>query len=126
MHRGTLAGLSPASRSRRAFTPPMRGVSSGFTSVNALALTNDGLVWAGGDFFTEGPTPRTQLAAFDAASGAIASFNQEPSGMGITALLAVGPTVYVGGNFNHIGVEPRRFAAAVRNVPGEDGTVLPF
>ena len=110
-----------------AFNPPMNGQFSALASVSSLALTDDGLVWAGGEFVTEGPTERISLAAFDAVTGAIASFHRDPNGMGgVTALVASGSTVYAGGSFTMVGNVPRRNLAAVRNVPGEDGTVLPF
>ena len=104
----------------------MRGQFSPLASVSALALTDDGLVWAGGEFITEGPNERTGLAAFDAGSGAIASFHRDPNGSGVSALVASGSTVYAAGSFTQVGGLPRRNVAAFRNVPGEDGTVLPF
>jgi hypothetical protein len=110
-----------------AFNPPMKGMFSALVSVNAVAVTDDGVVWAGGQFITEGPSPRTHLAAFDRASGALTSFHRDPNGTeGVNALVASGTTVYVGGNFTTIGTSARRFVAAVRHVPGEAGTVLPF
>ena len=86
-------------------------------------MTSDGLVWAGGDFITEDPNPRLRLAAFDASTGAIASFHRDPMNTGVSALAASGPMVYVGGQFTTIGGQPRNNVAAVQNVPGEDGTV---
>lgn len=129
--RRNLAAIDLNTGEPTAFNPPMKGTISGLTSVTALALTSDGLVWAGGDFITEGPNPRAQLAAFDRTTGAIASFHRDPSGgvlEGVTSLAASGSTVYVGGTFTHVGgaAFPRRNVAAVRHVPGEDGTVLPF
>ena len=125
--RRNLAAIDLTTGQPTAFNPPMRGMFSALTSVNALALTDDGLVWAGGDFLTEGPEVRIGLAAFDAGSGAIASFHRDPNGSGgISALVASGSTVYAGGGFTQVGGMPRRNVAAFRNVPGEQGTVLPF
>ena len=126
--RRNLAAIDLNTGQPTAFNPPMRGTFSALASVNTLALTDDGLVWAGGDFLTEGPEVRSQLAAFDAASGAIASFHRDPNGVvgGISALVASGSTVYAGGGFTQVGGMPRRNVAAFRNVPGEQGTVLPF
>ena len=126
--RRNLAAIDLNTGQPTAFNPPMRGMFSALTSVNTLALTDDGLVWAGGDFLTEGPEVRSQLAAFDAASGAIASFHRDPNGVvgGISALVASGSTVYAAGGFTQVGGMPRRNVAAFRNVPGEPGTVLPF
>ena len=110
-----------------AFNPPMNGLFSALTSVSSLALTDDGLVWAGGDFLTEGPNEHRSRQPSTPVSGAIASFHRDPNGRGgITALVASGSTVYAGGGFTQVGGVPRRNLAAVRNVPGEDGTVLPF
>ena len=109
-----------------AFNPPMNGQFSALASVSSVALTDDGLVWAGGEFVTEAPNERIGLAAFDAVSGAIASFDRDPNGSGVSALVASGSTVFAGGSFTSVGGVPRRNLAAVRNVPGEDGTVLSF
>ena len=127
--RRNLAAIDLTTGQPTAFNPPMKGMFSALSSVNALALTDDGLVWAGGEFLTEGPDPRTSLAAFDAGTGAIASFHRDPSGGalgGVSSLAASGSMVYVAGNFTQVGGTPRRNIAAVRNVPGEPGTVLPF
>ena len=125
--RRNLAAIDLNTGQPTAFNPPMKGMFSALASVDALALTDDGLVWAGGLFVTEGPDPRTHLAAFDAGSGAIASFHRDPNGSGgISALAASGSTVYAAGSFTQVGGVPRRNIAAFRNVPGELGTVLPF
>ena len=125
--RRNLAEIDLVTGQPTAFNPPMRGTFSALTSVNALAMTDDGLLWAGGDFLTEGPNPRSQLAAFDRASGALASFHRDPNGTGgVSALAASASTVFAGGSFTSVGGVPRRNLAAFRHVPGEDGTVLPF
>ena len=98
----------------------MKGMFSALSAVNAVALTDDGIVWAGGLFLTEGPDPRTHLAAFHATTGALASFKRDPNGSGgINALVASGSTVYAGGGFSQVGGMPRNNVAAFRNVPGE-------
>ena len=127
--RRNLAAIDLSTGQPTAFNPPMKSMFSALTSVNALALTDDGLVWAGGEFLTEGPNERFHLAAFDAGSGAIASFHRDPSGggqFGVSALMASGSIVYAAGSFTQVGGIPRRNVAAFRHVPGEDGTVLPF
>ncbi len=127
VERRNLAAIDLDTGQATDFDPPMRGQFSPLTSVSALALTDDGLVWAGGDFITEGPNERTGLAAFDAGSGALASFHRDPNGSGgVSALVASGSTVYAAGGFTQVGGLPRRNVAAFRNVPGEEGTVLPF
>ena len=81
VERRNLAAIDLNTGQPTGFNPPMKGQFSALASVNAVALTDDGLVWAGGDFVTEGPNERTRLAAFDAGSGAIASFHRDPSGV---------------------------------------------
>jgi beta-propeller uncharacterized protein DUF5122 len=124
--RRNLAAIDLNTGQATAFNPPMKGQFSALTSVTAVARTDDGILWAGGEFITEGPNPRTGLAAFDAGSGAIASFHRDPNGSGVSALAASGSTVYAGGSFTSVGGVPRRNIAAFRHVPGEEGTVLPF
>jgi hypothetical protein len=127
--RRNLAAIDLTTGQATAFNPPMRGQFSGFASVEGLALTSDGLVWAGGTFVTEGPDARSQLAAFDANTGAIASFHRDPSGgalEGVLELTAAGANVYVAGNFSQVGGVARSNIAEVTNVPGQTGTVLPF
>jgi hypothetical protein len=126
VERRNLAAIDLNTGQPTAFDPPMKGQFSNFSFVNAVAVTTDGLVWAGGQFLTEDPNPRSGLAAFDAGSGALASFHRDVNGNGVSALAASGPMVYVGGQFTQVGSEPRQNVAAVQNVPGEDGTVLPF
>jgi hypothetical protein len=129
IERRNLAAIDLATGQPTAFNPPMKGMFSALSSVNAVAVTGDGLVWAGGQFLTEGPDPRTSLAAFDGASGALTSFHRDPTGSGdpsVSALAVSGSTVYAGGSFTSVGGVPRRNLAAFRHVPGEDGTVLPF
>lgn len=126
VERRNLAAMNLNTGQPTGFDPPMKGQFSALASVSAVALTNDGLVWAGGEFITEGPNERTGLAAFDAGSGAIASFHRDPNGSGVSALVASGSTVYAAGGFTQVGGLPRRNIAALRNVPGEEGAVLPF
>jgi hypothetical protein len=108
------------------FNPPMKGMFSPLASVSAVAVTSDGVVWAGGQYITEGPNERTGLAAFDATSGALTSFHRDPNNAAVSALVASGSTVFAGGSFTSVGGTPRRNVAAFRHVPGEQGTVLPF
>jgi hypothetical protein len=114
-----------------AFNPPMKGMFSPLTFVNSIAVTSDGVVWAGGLFQTEGPNERVSLAAFEPATGNLTTFHRDPSGGGglgsqVSALVAAGDTVYVGGGFAQIGGIARRNVAAVRHVPGDIGAVLDF
>ena len=129
--RRNLAAIDLTTGEATPFNPPMKGQFSAFANVNALAITSDGLVWAGGTFTTEAPNERIHLAAFDPASGALASFNRNLSGggalePGVFALVASDRTVYVAGDFSQVGGMPRRNVAAVQHVPGDQGMLLPF
>jgi hypothetical protein len=128
--RRNLAAIDLNTGEATAFNPPMRGQFSAFANVNALAISSDGLVWAGGTFITEGPDQRSHLAAFDPASGALASFHRDPtpgaSSEAVSALVASDRTVYLAGDFSQVGGMPRRNVAAVQHLPGDQGTVLPF
>jgi hypothetical protein len=125
VERRNLAAIDLNTGQATAFNPPMKGQYSAFLSVDAVAVTNDGVVWAGGEFATEAPNPRSNLAAFDATSGALTSFHRDPNGP-VSALLASGPSVYVGGGFTAVGGSARHNVAALRHVPGDDGTVQSF
>jgi trimeric autotransporter adhesin len=126
VERRNLAAIDLNTGQPTAFNPPLKGQFSALTSIDAVALTDDGLVWAGGNFLTEGPNERLNLAAFDANTGALASFHRDPNSSGVSALVARGSMVYVGGGFTNVGGMPRNNIAAVRNVPGQQGDVLPF
>ena len=123
--RRNLAAIDLSTGQATAFDPPMRGAFSSLTSVQAVTVSADGVVWAGGDFLTEGPNVREGLAAFDPGTGALTAFDRDVSGP-VLALAASGTTVYAGGSFAQVGGQPRQSVAAVRNVTGGQGTVLPF
>lgn len=121
--RRNLAAVDVATGRPTAFRAPMNGLSADFAHVRALALTDDGLLWAGGDFVTEEPNARSKLAAFDRVSGELASFDRSPDGE-VLALAAAGRDVFVGGAFNAIdGGVVRHRLAVVRHVPGERGAI---
>jgi hypothetical protein len=69
-----------------------------------------GMVAPGGG----GPVPRRYLAALDAASGELLSWNPDPDGpVRALARSADGRRLYVGGNFDSIGGQPVRNLAAI-------------
>ena len=74
--------------------------------VRALAVAGDA-VFAGGEFSAANGTPRANLAGFAVATGAVTSFVGSVSfsgdpidPVGVHALLIVGSTLYVAGEFN--------------------------
>lgn len=104
-----------------AFNPGVSGDSS--AAVNALAVSDDGaLVYVGGGFSFIGGQARSNLAALDAATGAVTSFN--PAGLGtdgaVFALEFAGSHVYVGGQFTKLGGQTRNGLAKVQASTGGD------
>lgn len=79
--------------------------------VNALALSDGGgVLYAGGLFGGAGPN-RTNLAAFDSATGAATDFDPDPNGDVFSLAVLNGgasTVVYAGGNFTSIGGQSRQ------------------
>src|SRR5262249_45983869 len=72
-------------------------------SVKALALSGS-TVYAGGNFEQINGVTRDGLAAIDAATGALLSWNPSTStGTDVDALLIAGNTLFVGGSFSALG-----------------------
>jgi trimeric autotransporter adhesin len=86
--------------------------------VNAVAYLG-GTVYIGGSFTSVDGQTRNRLAAFDAASGNLVSWN--PNANGVVRALKVSPAgtrVYVGGDFSTIGGVARARVAAVHPTTG--------
>jgi hypothetical protein len=89
--------------------------------VNDLSVTN-GTVYAiaysgstiyiGGDFTTVGGETRNRIAAIDASTGAVTSWNPGADDA-VTTLAVSGSTVYAGGHFTTIGGQARNYIAAL-------------
>ena len=108
--------------------------------VRALVVGTN-TVFAGGEFATANGVARKNLAGFNAATGALTSFtggvsfitNTNPTGgtpfdpLGVYALLLIGPTLYVGGEFNDASAQPRLHGAAfnITNSPVQAGIPAP-
>lgn len=91
--------------------------------VLALALSGSTL-YAGGSFTTIGGQPRLRIAALNIGGvldGTATSFNPIADST-VWALATSGSTVYVGGNFTLIGLQPRNYIAALN----ADGTATSF
>ena len=94
-----------------------------FGPVMALAFSQQAAgpdwVYAGGEFSAVNGTPRSHLAAFDKATGAVdATWTPEPDG-GVHALKQLFGLIYVGGEFGVIGGQTRRRLAAVNDSNGQ-------
>jgi hypothetical protein len=90
--------------------------------VNELLVHGDRL-YAGGHFTKVDGLPRHSLAAFDLRSRRLADWVAAPMGgdppYGVMALAAAEDRLYVGGDFDRLGGEPRRGAGAVDLGSGE-------
>jgi hypothetical protein len=86
--------------------------------VNAVAYLG-GTVYLGGSFTSVDGQARNRLAAFDAASGNLLSWN--PNANGVVRALKVSPAgtrVYVGGDFSRVGGAARARVAALHPTTG--------
>jgi hypothetical protein len=97
----------------------------GAGGVSALAISGS-TVYAGGGFSgassVNGSTERNRLAAFDATTGAVTTWNPSASGT-VTVLTLSGSTLYAGGYFATVGVgaPTRNHLAAVCTAANCDG-----
>ena len=89
--------------------------------VNTLAVSGD-VVYVGGPFRTLGGQPRKLIAALDLKTGRATAFDAHASGTwpneyfpfpNVYTLAVRGNTLYVGGNFDHMGGQPRNNIAAL-------------
>jgi hypothetical protein len=83
------------------------------TFPDSLALIGPTLYVAGG-FSSFAGQPRSDLAAVDAATGALTAWDPDAD-LGVSSLEAVGSTLYVAGNFNEIGGLTRHGLASFAN-----------
>jgi trimeric autotransporter adhesin len=117
--RNYIAALDPATGSATAWHPYADA------PVVALGIGTGGVVYAGGEFThmgVGGPT-RNHIAALDPATGDASSWDPNSTGgpgFGRVNALAVSGngTVYVGGEFTHIGGANRNYAAALDPTTG--------
>jgi hypothetical protein len=118
-----LAALSAIDGRVTGFDAQLAGVNGGNPIVHALAVSGSTL-YVGGYFGGVGEATRGSLAAVDATTGALSSWDPpvlNNTSAGVVETLAVaGGVVYVGGAFTSVGGQPRICLAAVR---AADGTV---
>jgi len=106
--RANLAAIDATTGAPTAFTADVTG---GLTSVNALTLAGS-VLYVGGTFTTVAAQLRTNIAAVDATSGAIAAFAPACNGL-VKGLIASGTTLYACGDFTSLGGQPRFFVGSV-------------
>jgi trimeric autotransporter adhesin len=90
--------------------------------VRALVLT-DSTIYIAGHFGAVNGQPRSRIAALSLADAALADWDPSPlaaaTGSIIYALAISGSTIYVGGDFDAIGGQPRSYIAALDAVTGD-------
>jgi hypothetical protein len=119
--RNGLAALSAIDGTVTGFDPQIGGVNGGIPAVYTLAASGP-TIYLGGFFQKVGGQTRGSLAAVDATTGAVSSWNPPAlngSGAGVVETLAIADgVVYVGGAFTSVAGQPRNCLAAVRAVEG--------
>jgi len=124
--RHSLAALSALDGTVTDFNPNPGGVNGGTPLVSALAVSGT-TIYAGGNFASMGGQARASLAAMDAASGSVTSWDPGArygtSPGSVESLAVSGDVIYVGGTFNKVGSEVRSSLAAVS---ATDGATTPW
>ena len=112
--RGNLAAVDAATGAVKAWDP--RASDGDNPEVLALAVSGS-TIYAGGFFTSMGGRPRNHLAAVDARTGALKSW--DPNADSTVRVLAVsGTTVYAGGFFTSVGGRTRNHLAAIDAATG--------
>ena len=121
-----LAALDPATGAALAsFNIPIDDGNGSLAGVMALASSGTTLYLSGG-FQGVGGQARSGLAAVDMGTGAVLPWNPSATGdltYGPTAMALANNVVYLAGNFDHVGGQPREELAAV---DAASGNVLPW
>jgi hypothetical protein len=118
--RSGLAALNTTSGSATTWNPNPAG---GGVGVQAIALAGP-VLYVGGDFTAIGGQNRKALAAIDTSSGAATAWNPvvapffPTDGVYVDALAVSGTSVYIDGNFNYVGGQPRQQLAEVDAATG--------
>ena len=112
--RNHLAALDRTTGLATSWNPNTDG--SGLTNILSLAI-NDTTVYVGGEFNSIGGQLRGNLAALDATTGLVTSWNPNASA-GVLSLAVNGAMVYAGGKFSSIGGQTRNRIAALDAVTG--------
>ncbi|MCG2620554.1 PKD domain-containing protein [Arthrobacter sp. I2-34] len=91
---------------------------------NVVEISPDGSqIYVGGDFATAGGTPRSKLAVFNRATGALGAAVGGSIGGQVNSISITPSTVYVGGSFNSVGSQARGNLAAFSR---SNGVLLPW
>jgi trimeric autotransporter adhesin len=119
LDRNYVAAVDLASRQVTSWNPSLDSRSG--TGV-ALLLPADGRVYAAGDFTHIEGTARFTLAAFDASDGTLLPWDAQVSApytaTGVGAVAVSSNAVFLGGNFQSLGGQPRSMIGAVDKTNG--------
>ena len=120
---GFYSSIGGAARSYLAALDAITGLATPWNpnpnSIVRRVAVGGGTIYAGGTFNAIGGQSRSGIAALDPATGLATDWDPYPvhpdtcCAGNITALALSGSTLYVGGNFNHIGGKPRARLGAV-------------
>ncbi len=116
--RAGIAALDVTTGTATAWNPGTGALAGygGSRGVSALALCGSTL-FAGGYFDSIGGVPRHRLAAFDALTGAVTSWNPNADDH-VNTITPSGSAVFVGGVFHSLGGQPRYGLAALDATTG--------
>ncbi len=114
--RNRIAALDATSGAATPWDPNVSSSGFGNPYVSALAV-GETTVYAAGEFETIGGQPRNGLAALNATTGGVTSWNPNPDRR-VYTLAVAGSTVYAGGVFSSIGGQARANLAALDATTG--------
>lgn len=130
--RNGIAAIDAVTGVATSWNPNVSGPGIEPAFVYKLAVSG-GIVYAGGQFTSVGGEPRNSIAAIDAETGIVTSWDPNANGYAgvIDDLVVSGDRVFVGGEFSNIGGQPRNSIAALDTEtglasswnPNTDGTV---
>ncbi len=107
--RDNVAGIDLSSTSINSFNVYNNTFYTGF-ALKCISVSGSS-VFIGGSFTSIGGLPRNNLAAINAATGNIKTWDPEPDA-DVYSLVISGSTLYVGGAFNNIGLTARNYLAS--------------
>jgi hypothetical protein len=116
--RKSLAAISASTGNATAWNPTLNSAPNSVPLVSTLLLSGNTL-YVGGGFNNFNGQFRTNLAALNATTAALTSWNPGMEGNGpVKALSLISSTLYVGGTFTRVGGQVRTNLAAVEAVSG--------
>jgi trimeric autotransporter adhesin len=110
--RNFIAEVSKATALATSWNPSANG------TVRAMALLNNGIVFAGGDFTKMGTQDRNRLAAISVFDGSATNWNPDANA-DVSTIAVSGNTVFAGGRFTSLGGQVRNNLAALSAADGQ-------